>query len=196
MFLLIAPSLLFQDPPPGEVIATSPRRPAAAADLPPSSAPAPEPVDEAEGFESLFGPSPLASLGAEEPRDAGDDVWDAFDEAMAAPPPDAPHGRLGFPLTHTPDPLPPEALSDPVRYAADQCRPGVRPQDEDVAACFDRIERAVRDEETRRRDARRPRATCTQRQTRNDDGRTTESSARCVIGTGDPALADRLFDWN
>ena len=187
MFVLIALSLLLQDPPPGEVIATAPRRPATVAEPPPSSssAPAPAPANEPGSYEALFGPSPLASLEAMEPRDAGDDVWDAFDEAMGAPAPAAP-----------PKPLPPEALSDPVRYAADQCRPGVRPPDEDVAACFDRIDRAVREEEARRRDARRPRATCTQRQTRNEDGRTTESSARCVIGTGDPALADRLFDWD
>ena len=93
------------------------------------------------------------------------------------------------------EPLPPEAFSDPVRYAAQQCRPGVRPADEDVADCFDRVERMIRDEEDRRTAARNPRMRCEQRSYASADGRTSSTSGRCSVGTGDPALLDDLFGW-
>lgn len=93
-------------------------------------------------------------------------------------------------------PLPPEALSDPVRYVAQQCRPDVRPVGEDVADCFDRVERRIRDEEVRRTEARRPRMTCDRREVRSADGRTSSTSGRCTVGTGDPALLDDILDFD
>ncbi|MBX9574864.1 MAG: hypothetical protein K2X07_04420 [Caulobacteraceae bacterium] len=93
-------------------------------------------------------------------------------------------------------PLPPEAFSDPVRYVAQQCRPGVRPATEDVADCFDRVERRIRDEEDRRAAARNPRLNCEQSRYRSADGRTSSTSGRCTIGTGDPALLDDILDFD
>lgn len=179
-------ALLVQDPPPGEVVRTAPP-PAPAGTLADPFAPAPDPEPvrstlDLSAYEATFRPSPLSDL-----TPAGREP-DAFDRALATPPPARSRPRAA-------DPLPPEALADPVRYAAQQCRPEVRPAGEGVAECFDRIDRAVAAEEARRRDARRPRATCSNRQSRDDEGRTTESSAHCVIGTGDPALAERLFGW-
>jgi hypothetical protein len=93
------------------------------------------------------------------------------------------------------EPLPPEALSDPVRYAAQQCRPGVRPASEDVADCFDRVESRIRDEQDRRTAARNPRLNCEQRRYASADGRTSSTSGRCTVGTGNPTLLDDIFGW-
>ncbi|HEV7229444.1 hypothetical protein [Brevundimonas sp.] len=195
MILLIAALLLaVQDPPTGEVIATAPPRPATGIPLPPSSRPEPprSAIDQGS-YEAVFGPSPLATPADDESRDVGDDLWDAFDEAVGAP---APRGRLAFGQHAEARPLPEEALSDPVPYAAQKCRPDVRPADEDVADCFDRIDRAVRDEQDRRAASQRPRVLCENTQSRSDDGRTSSTSGRCSVGTGDPTLLDDLLDFD
>jgi hypothetical protein len=176
------------------VIATAPPRAATGVQppLPPQPEP-PAPANDPGGYEAVFGPSPLATLAHEEPRDVGHDLWDAFDEAVGAP---APRGGPGIRRQAEPQPLPEEALSDPVRYAARQCRPDVRPAGEDVADCLDRIDRAVREEEDRRAASRRPRVRCENTQSQSDDGRTSSTSGRCTVGTGDPALLDDLMDFD
>jgi hypothetical protein len=217
MLLLAAASLTlaFQDPPPGEVISTAPP-PAAASTLADPFAASPPPRAQSSVDFSTYAETvaerasapvgtmadPLTSRPAERPRFslgqlAEGPVWgpsaqpvEPFDRAFAN------SRALGAPASAaSPEPLPSDALADPVRYAAQQCRPEIRPASEGVAECFDRIDRAVREEEDRRQAARRPRTTCTNSQTRDEDGRTSSTSGRCVIGTGDPAVAERLFGW-
>jgi hypothetical protein len=140
-------------------------------------------------------PAPVVSLSdpfAATPADAEEDEDDlGFDlywnEAAARGP--------ALRRSDADEPLPPEALSDPVRYAAQQCRPGVRSPTEDVADCFDRVESRIRDEEDRRSAARNPRVRCDQRSYTSADGRTSSTSGRCSVGTGDPTLLDDVFGW-
>ncbi|MBU1325167.1 MAG: hypothetical protein KJ676_07980 [Alphaproteobacteria bacterium] len=218
MLLLATASLTlaFQDPPPGEVISTAPPPAAASTLADPFAAPPPPRAQSSVDFsayaETVAERAPASSgtvadtvtpRPAERPRFslghlAEGPVWgpsaqpvEPFDRAFA-------NSRAsGAPAaaSATREPLPAEALSDPVYYAARQCRPEVRPASEGVAECFDRIDRAVREEQDRRAAARRPRTTCTRDETRDDDGRTSSTSGRCVIGTGDPAELERVLGW-
>lgn len=104
-------------------------------------------------------------------------------------------------LDTTPEPLPAWALEEPVRYAAETCRPGVRPEGEEMEACFTRIEHQVN--EARRANASRPgepapprRPVCRTETTRSQDGSTTSSSYTCTVGDGDPALLNQLLFGN
>ena len=176
MILLIATLILgLQDPPPGEVIATAPPPPVPRAQsLPPPRPEQPRSTLDFSGYAASLPPAPVA-------QPTGFDA--AFAQSRSLAP-------------SAPTPLPPEALTDPVRYAAEQCRPGVRPASEDVADCFDRIDRTVREEQDRRAAARRPRVRCENAQSRSDDGRTSSTSGRCSVGTGDPALLDEIMDFD
>lgn len=186
--------LLVQDPPPGEVISTAPppatavdpngaRPPAASGGLVWSRTPSDPVTPEPRRFGRL-GEAATAELAR---RDAAGEP--EFEPAFGA-------SRATSPAAATPaTPLPPEALADPVRYAADQCRPQVRPAGEDVADCFDRIDRAVRAEQNARAAARRPQVRCNSSATRDDDRRTSSTSGGCSIGTGDPALLNRTLGW-
>ncbi len=191
IFIAAALALVVQDPPPGAVLSTAPR-PASAGtptDVPPPAASggivwshtpvAPEP--------RRYGRLGEAATAELERRDAaGEDEFDtAFDASRSA------SAVAAAPST----PLPPEALADPVRYAADQCRPQVRPASEGVADCFDRIDRAVRAEQNARAAARRPQVRCSSTATRDDDRRTSSTSGGCSIGTGDPTLLNRALGW-
>jgi hypothetical protein len=89
--------------------------------------------------------------------------------------------------------LPPEALSDPVAYAAQQCRPGSRPTDEDIEACFTRIENQIRDARRAQDAARAPRTTCRQQVVRSEDGRSVSTESSCTIGSGDILPTSILF---
>ena len=178
LMIAAALMLLAQDPPPGEIVRTAPP-PAPAATLADPFAPTRP--------RSTLDPSTLDYLTRPSPREAGAPTGDAFDRDFAA-------SRRRAPSANRTEPLPQEALDDPVRYAARQCRPEMRPASEGVAECFDRIDRAVRDEQDRRAEARRPRTTCTNSQSRDDDGRTSSTSGRCSWGTGDPAVIDDLLD--
>lgn len=191
IFISAALALVVQDPPPGEVISTAPRPASAVAatEVPPlagtgglvwSRTPvAPEP--------RRYGRLGEAATAELERRDSAGE--DEFEPAFGA-------SRATSPATATPStPLPPEALADPVRYAADQCRPQVRPAGEDVGDCFDRIDRAVRAEQNARAAARRPQVRCNSTATRDDDRRTSSTSGGCSIGTGDPALLNRSLGW-
>lgn len=95
-----------------------------------------------------------------------------------------------------PEPLPDWALEEPVRYVAEMCRPGVRPEGEEIEACFTRVEHAVnearRAAEAASRD-RAPRRACTQQTRRSQDGSETSSSYSCTIGNGDPELLNDLL---
>ncbi|HEV2082068.1 MAG TPA: hypothetical protein VGR32_06365 [Brevundimonas sp.] len=185
MLLIVAALALFlQDPPPGEVVSTAPpAAPAGTLADPVAPSPVARSVTPGSNYDAVFGRSPLAELAPVTSR------TDDFDRELAA---SYERGAGAAPMASTP--LPPEALADPVRYAAQQCRPELRPTSEGVAECFDRIERAVREEESRRAAARRPRTTCTHAEARDEDGRTSSTSGRCAWGTGDPALLDSLFD--
>lgn len=88
--------------------------------------------------------------------------------------------------------LPPEAFDDPVGYTARACRPQSRPQGEEIEACFDRVEREIREA---RRVQRPPesRVTCRQESSASSDGTSVGGSFTC--GTGDAgarALGERL----
>lgn len=213
LLIAAALTLMVQDPPPGEIVVTAPAPARAAAALPdpyaghPAAPPERSSVDpsvlaygdtvrdrqaaaphSAPSEGSRFSLGEIAQGPVWGPSTQTDSPFDrAFAESRAS---GAPHtaGRVS-------EPLPAEALSDPVRYAARQCRPEVRPASEGVAECFDRIDRAVREEQDRRAAARRPRTTCTRDETRDEDGRTSSTSGRCVIGTGDPAELERVLGW-
>jgi len=90
-------------------------------------------------------------------------------------------------------PLPPEALSDPVAYAAQQCRPNARPAGEEMEACFTRIENQVRDARRAQDQARRPRTTCRQEIVRSEDGQSVSTSSSCTIGNSDILPPSILF---
>lgn len=92
-----------------------------------------------------------------------------------------------------PQALPPEALSDPVAYAAQQCRPGTRPTGEDIEACFNRIENQIRDARRAQDAARAPRTTCRQQVIRSEDGQSVSTSSSCTIGNSDILPASILF---
>lgn len=196
MLLLAAVSLTltFQDPPPGEVISTAPPPAAATALNDPFTPPAPPPRAQSAVDFSAY----AETVAERAPASAGQTAPPAFDWSArgATPYPAATEGGHSRSSARgATQPLPPEALADPVRYAAQQCRPEVRPASEGVAECFDRIDSAVREEQDRRAAARRPRTTCSNTQTRDEDGRTSSTSGRCTVGTGDPALLDDIFGW-
>lgn len=212
LLIAAALTLMVQDPPPGEIVVTAPAPARAAAALPdpyaghPAAPPERSSVDPSvlaygdTGRDrqvaaplsapsgGLRSPGEIAPGSIPGPSTRPDSPFDqAFAESRASGAPRAADSRS--------EPLPAEALSDPVRYAARQCRPEVRPASEGVAECFDRVDRAVREEQDRRAAARRPRTTCTRDETRDEDGRTSSTSGRCVIGTGDPAELERVLGW-
>lgn len=98
----------------------------------------------------------------------------------------------------TPEPLPAWALEEPVRYIAETCRPGVRPDNEEMEACFTRVEHevnaAIRAAPRRASEpAPRSRPVCRTETSRSQDGSTTSSSYSCTVGDGDPALLNQLL---
>lgn len=99
-------------------------------------------------------------------------------------------------LNMTPEPLPDWALEEPVRYVAEMCRPGVRPEGEEIETCFTRVEHAVnearRAAEAASRD-RAPRRACSQQTRRSQDGAVASSSYICTTGEGDPAQMEALL---
>lgn len=104
-------------------------------------------------------------------------------------------------LDMTPEPLPAWALEEPVRYIAETCRPGVRPENEEMEACFTRVEHevnaAIRANPPRASEpAPRPRPVCRTETTRSQDGSTTSSSYTCTVGDGDPTLLNQLLTGN
>lgn len=112
---------------------------------------------------------------------------DAFDRAFANS-----HSLASAPSAE-PRPLPPEALSDPVAYAAQQCRPGIRPSGEEIEACFTRIETQIRDARRAEEAARAPRTTCRQQVVRDQDGQSVSTEASCTISSGDTPPASIPF---
>jgi len=187
ILLAVTLSLFAQDPPPGEVVTTAPP-PASATTLADPFARPSGSRQEPAGFEDLFGPSPLATLRPVDPERQADD----FDRDFAAS-----RGPRSEP---TSVPLPAAAYEDPLLYAATACRTENRPAGEDIRACYARIESAVAaarptPSPVRPRIAAPQRVRCENSQSQSDDGRTSSTSGRCSVGTGDPALLDDILGW-
>lgn len=137
-------------------------------------------------------PDPVPASELEASAQAYVDNW----MATVSPEPGYARSRI-FANEPAPEPLPGWALEEPVRYAAEMCRPGVRPAEEGVEACFTRIEAAVA--EARRAGRRGPNEPVTRRECRTEtyrsqDGSETSSSYTCTVGTGDQTLLNGLLD--
>lgn len=154
------------------------------AELPPTPPPAPPPAP----VQSQVDPATFNWGAARDPNEGGGDYQ-------------RPRVFVNEPvLDMTPEPLPAWALEEPVRYIAETCRPGVRPENEEMEACFTRVEHEVNEairanpRASEPAPARRP--VCRTETTRSQDGSTTSSSYTCTVGDGDPALLNQLLTGN
>lgn len=187
ILLAVALSLFAQDPPPGEVVTTAPPPAFSTTLADPFAQPAGS-RQQPSGFQDLFGPSPLTTL---RPVGAVTEAGD-FDGDFAA-------SRSLQPSTAS-APLPSAAYEDPLLYAATACRTENRPAGEDIRACYARIEGAVAAARpapppSRPRVEAPQRVRCANSQSSSDDGRTSSTSGRCTVGSGDPALLDDILGW-
>lgn len=91
------------------------------------------------------------------------------------------------------EPLPDWALDDPLRYAAQQCRPQVRPEGEEVEACMARVEGRVRTAYAERNPAppHAPQASCRRESRRYADN--SGGSSQVICGTGEASR--QVSDW-